>query len=161
MNAQMDSIHDAMQKWTGTWQGNLAWQESKDSVSTVRMRLIIQPLDSADWYTWNLVYGDSETDNRGYTLKPVDWRTGHWQVDEHNGIVIDQYLFGNSFVSSFDVLGTHIVDEFESDNDEMTVRFFSFSTQPECITGEGTETSPRVQSFPLQSRQKVVLHRID
>jgi hypothetical protein len=154
------SVESRIFPWLGHWQGDLVWQMSADSSQVVPMHLRIQPLDSANCYTWNLVYGEDQKDNRGYVLRPIDASKGHWQVDEGNGIVIDHYLFGTSFISSFDVMGSTVVDEFELDGDMMHVRFYSFATEPATRSGLGTEESPTVQSFRAQSVQKVKLKRM-
>ena len=72
----------------GCWEGTLYWhQPGKKAPQTVKMQLIIQPTDTANVYTWQIIYGDKNQDNRPYLLRPVDTAKGHWQVDERNGIL--------------------------------------------------------------------------
>jgi hypothetical protein len=159
-NAQNSLANQYIAPWLGHWKGELVWQRSADSVQTVEMHLIIAPLDSAGHYSWNLVYGAEQKDNRGYTLKPVDIERGQWIVDENNGIVIDQYLIGNCFTSAFEVMGNTIVDVFELKDDTMQVRFFSYSSQPSRVSGLGTEDIPTVNSYRMQSVQNVTLRKL-
>ncbi len=158
--AQKTTAEECIAPWLGHWKGNLIWQIGPDSSQTVEMHLVIAPLDSLGQYSWNLVYGADQADNRGYTLKPVDLESGHWVVDENNGILIDQYLFGNTFSSAFEVMGTRIVDAFEVNGDQMNVRFFSFGNEAARTSGQGTDDVPIVYSFPMRSVQSVVLYRL-
>lgn len=158
--AQSTRAAEYMAPWIGHWKGELMWQVRADSVQKVEMHLVIAPLDSVGHYTWNLVYGADQTDNRGYTLKAVDVERGHWIVDENNGIVIDQFLIGNTFTSAFEVMGSTIVDVFELEGATMHVRFFSYGSQPTRVSGLGTEEIPTVNSFAMRSVQSVVLHKL-
>ena len=74
------------------------------------MQLIVPPTDTAGIYTWQLIYGNKGEDNRPYLLRLVDSAKGHWQVDERNGIILDQYIVGNRFTSAFTVQTTTIID---------------------------------------------------
>jgi hypothetical protein len=97
----------------GHWEGALYWyQTGKPQPQKIKMQLIVQPTDTANVYTWQIIYGEKGQDNRPYLLKPVNTAKGHWQIDERNGIVIDQYFTGNRFTSAFTVQSTTIVDSY-------------------------------------------------
>lgn len=148
------------QSFVGHWSGNLLWyQTGKQTPQTVRMQLIIKPADSAGTYTWQIVYGDNGEDNRPYILKPVDTARGHWQVDERNGIVLDQYYVGNRFTSAFTVQNTTIVDSYWREGENLVVEFHSLSAKPLATTGNGTDESPRVDSYGIKGFQRAVLRR--
>lgn len=152
--AQKTSVSD----FIGHWQGTLHWyQAGKKEPQKVKMQLIIQPIDTANVYTWQIIYGDQGQDNRPYLLKPVDTTKGHWQVDERNGIVLDQYLIGNRFTSAFTVQTTTILDSYWREGKNLVAEFYSLTAKPVATTGEGTEDSPKVDSYGTKSYQRAVL----
>src|SRR5687767_6059456 len=87
---------DIPKKFIGHWKGDLYWYKTGEKTAQkVKMQLIIRPSDTIGHYTWQIIYGENNADNRPYILKPVDTAMGHWIVDERNGIVLDQYWVGN------------------------------------------------------------------
>ena len=51
--------------WIGHWKGELAWYKNgKPLPQKINMELIIQPTDSAEQYTWQIIYGTKEGDYR-------------------------------------------------------------------------------------------------
>ncbi len=123
------------------------------------MQLIIKPTDSANTYTWQIIYGDKGEDNRPYILKPVDTAKGHWQIDERNGIVLDQYLIANRFTSAFTVQATTIVDSYWREGKDLIAEFYSLTAKPVGTTGKGTEDSPKVDSYGTKGYQRAVMKR--
>jgi hypothetical protein len=144
----------------GHWEGELHWYGAdKKEPQKVKMQLIIQPADSAGHYTWQIIYGARNEDNRPYLLKPVDTAKGHWVIDERDGIVLDQYWVGNRLASSFTVQSTTIVSSYWIEGDELMAEFYSLSAQSIHKTGKGTEDVPFVDSYAAKGFQKAVLRR--
>ena len=123
----------------------------------VKMQLIILPTDTANIYTGQILYGEKGEDNRPYLLKPVDTAKGHWQVDERNGIILDQYLVGDRFTSAFTVQSTTIVDSYWREGENLVAEFYSLSAKPVSTTGAGTEESPKVDSYAARGYQRALL----
>lgn len=147
--------------FTGHWQGILYWyQTGKATPQKVKMQLIIQPTDTANTYTWQIIYGDKNEDNRPYTLKAVDTARGHWQVNENNGIVLDQYFVGNRFTSAFTVQNATIVDSYWREGNTLVAEFYSITAKPVNTTGSGTDDSPKVDSYATRSYQKAIMKRV-
>ena len=128
----------------------------KKAPQQVKMQLIIKPADSAGTFTWQIIYGDKGEDNRPYILKPTDTAKGHWQIDERNGIIIDQYFIGNRFTSAFSVQSTTIVDSYWREKENLVAEFYGL-TKPINKTGAGTDDSPKVDSYGTKSYQRAVL----
>ncbi len=124
------------------------------------MQLIILPAATANTFTWQLIYGEKGEDNRPYLLKPVDTAKGHWQVDEQNGIVLDQYLVGNRFTSAFTVQTTTIVDSYWREGRNLIAEFHSLTSKPVATTGQGTVESPKVDSYGVRGYQRAVLQKV-
>ncbi|MDZ4794573.1 MAG: hypothetical protein SGI83_09870 [Bacteroidota bacterium] len=148
------------QSWEGNWKGELSWYKTgKTDPQKVDMELRIHPSDSVNTWTWQIIYGAVTQDNRPYKLILTDTAQIHWVIDEQNGIVLDQYWVGNKFCGAFTVMGSTIINNYWVENDQLMVEFFSISARPVAITGKGTEESPAVDSYQVNSYQKAVLQR--
>ena len=144
----------------GSWEGTLYWyQTGKALPEKVKMQLIIKPADSANTFTWQIIYGDKGQDNRPYVLKAVDTTKGHWQIDERNGIILDQCFLGNRFTGAFTVQTSTIVNSYWREGNNLIAEFYSITAKPVAITGEGTGDSPKVDSYATKSYQKAVMKR--
>ncbi len=144
----------------GNWKGKLQWMVAGKPTQTFTMQLRIKPTDSANKYTWQIIYGDDAKDNRPYLLKPVDTAKGHWIIDENNGIILDSYVHGNAIHGAFTVQGNTIVDNYKVENGKMYVEFFSIKLGEKKQSGKGTEEIPFVDSYRISSYQTGVLTRV-
>ena len=147
--------------FVGHWQGELSWyRQGAREPKKFKMQLLIQPADSAGHYTWKIMYGDGGADIRPYELKAVDTATGHWVVDEKNGILLDEYFIGDKLYCVFNVGGMTIVNSYWREGDKLAVEFASFPSKAVRTTGAGTEESPTVESYAVRSYQKGILARV-
>ncbi len=148
------------QTFIGNWKGKLQWMVAGKPTQTFTMQLRIHATDSAGHYTWQIIYGDSATDNRPYILKPIDTAKGHWIVDEKDGIILDSYVHGNSIKGAFTVQGNTIVDNYVVEGNKMRVEFFSIKLTDKKQSGKGTDDVPFVDSYRIGSYQTGVLTKI-
>ena len=144
------------QSFVGNWKGTLTWNRPEKAAQQFAMRLNIQAVDSGR-YTWQIIYGDEQKDNRPYILMPVDTTKGHWQIDERNTIVLDGYFIGNSFTSVFAVSGSTIVSKYELTADGLMVSFTTYATKPITTTGGTSNEIPPVDSYQVKSLQQGLL----
>jgi hypothetical protein len=145
------------QSFIGNWKGQLQWMVSGKPTQTFTMQLRIQPTDSANQYTWQIIYGDAGKDNRPYILKAIDTAKGHWVIDENDGIILDSYVHGNAIHGAFTVQGNTIVDNYVIENGKMRVEFFSIKLGDKKQSGKGTEETPFVDSYKISSYQTGLL----
>lgn len=146
--------------FTGNWKGTMQWMVSGKPAKIFSMQLRIHNADSAGCYTWQIIYGDDEKDNRPYLLKPIDTAKGHWLIDERNGILLDGFVHGNAFHGAFTVQGNTIVDNYTLLPDgRLQVEFFSIKLDEKRKSGNGTEDSPEVSSYPIRSYQTGILKK--
>lgn len=159
VKAQSNSFPES---WIGNWKGELRWYKTgKAEPQKVNMELHIQPGDSTGIYTWQIIYGSAAEDNRPYLLKPKDTAVGHWQIDERNGIVLDQFWVGNRFCGAFTVQNNTIINNYQLVNGKLEIEFYSVGAKPLATTGSGTEDSPKVDSYRIGSFQKAVLTKVN
>jgi hypothetical protein len=146
--------------FVGNWAGKLQWMVAGKPAQSFTMQLRIQPADTPGHYTWQIIYGDNNKDNRPYILKPVDTAKGHWVVDEGDGIVLDSYVHGNSIHGAFTVKGNTIVDNYSIINGQMHVEFLSIRLEEKNRSGKGTEATPFVDSYKISSYQSGILMKV-
>lgn len=149
------------QSWLGNWKGEMHWfKNGATEPQKVPMQLRIGEGDSSGTYQWQIQYGDAGADNRPYLLKAVNAAAGHWVIDERNGIILDQFWLGNRLCGAFTVQSSSILNSYWLEGEELHVEFYSLSAKPVRSSGEGTEESPKVDSYRAGSYQKAVLHRV-
>lgn len=147
--------------FVGNWKGEMVWyQQGKAEPKTFAMQLRIQPANTTGAYSWQIIYGEEGKDNRPYVLKPIDTTSGHWVVDEGNGIVLDQYWIGYKLNGVFSVSGTTILNSYWLESGQLHVEFVSMPVKPLARTGAGTDDSPFVDSYHVKSIQRGVLKRV-
>jgi hypothetical protein len=147
------------QSFIGKWKGTLTWTVAGKAPQAFTMRLNILPADSGR-YTWQIIYGDDEKDNRPYILQAADTAKGHWVVDEKNSIVLDSYWIGNRFTGAFAVQNSTIVDQYWLEADGLHVEFLTYATKPIATTGGTSADIPPVDSYEIRSVQRGVLKRV-
>ncbi len=146
--------------WEGNWKGELKWfKTGQTEPQKVNMELRIHPADSANTWSWQIIYGKETIDNRPYKLIPKDTSGIHWVIDENNGIVLDQFWVANKLSGAFTVMNNTIVNNYWIENDTLMIEFYSISARPIATTGSGTEDSPSVNSYKIGSYQKAELIR--
>ncbi len=147
-------------EFIGHWEGQIQWfQTGKPEPKVFKMQLRVFPADTAGQYTWQLIYGDTNQDDRPYLLKAVDSVKGHWVVDEKNSILLDQYYTGNRLCGSFSVGKNQIANCYWREGDSLIVEFLTSSTDPVAVTGGVSEDIPEVKSFMVKGYQRAVLRR--
>lgn len=145
--------------FVGNWKGTLEWTRPGKSPQTFRMTLQVGKTDSVNQYSWTIIYGDSAKDIRPYTLKLVNPSTGHWVIDENNGIVLDNYLLSNCITGSFTVLENTITNLYCLENGKLKVTFISERLTDKTSSGKGNNDSPFVDSYRITGLQQGVLER--
>jgi hypothetical protein len=161
-NAQVNSKGGSSfpKSFIGNWKGTIQYMITGKPMQQFTMQLRIQPTDSANQYTWQIIYGDSGKDNRPYILKPVDTAKGHWVVDEKDGIVLDSYVHSNCIHGAFTVMGSTITDNYCIENGKMKVEFFNIKLDNKTQSGKGTKDVPFVDSYFISNYQSGVLTKV-
>lgn len=149
------------QSFAGNWKGKLQWIVTGKPTQEFTMQLKVFPSDTASQYTWQIIYGDDNKDNRPYLLRSVDTVKGHWVIDEKDGILLDSYVHGNCLQGAFTVSGNTIVDNYCIEDGKLKVEFFSIKLGDKKQSGKGTEDVPYVDSYRISSYQTGVLTKMN
>jgi hypothetical protein len=148
------------QKFIGNWKGVVHWYVTGKPRQTFSMQLRVHPTGSAGRYTWQIVYGEEGKDVRSYELVAVDSAKGKWNIDEKNGIVLENYVHGNEIHGIFTVGGSTILNNYWVDQQGLlNVEFFTMKISEKSTTGKGTEESPTVDNYRIAGYQKGLLGR--
>lgn len=139
-------------QWIGNWHGELH-VHGRNGTTKMPMSLNIQP-KGPDSYTWHIKYGDQPT--RPYELVERDGATGHWAVDEKNGIVIESFEAGDVFTSQFEVNRVRVTSRYELKDGRLHMEMQTFGRQPMTRTGTGQF---EVDSFEHYGMQRAELER--
>lgn len=136
----------------------MEWSRPGVKAEKVPMRLQIQATDQKDNYTYRLSYGEGGKDERPYLLKLVDAKTGHWQIDERNGIVLDHYWIDGSLVGVFTVGGNTIMTTERREGDALLTEMITYEAAPLATSG-GKSGVPTVTTNRVKSIQRARLFR--
>ena len=124
------------------------------------MQLLVQPLkDSVGQYSWQIIYGQKQEDNRPYRLVPIDTAKQHWIIDENDGIKLDGYYLGGTFFSTFAVEGNLLTSMERVEGNKMYYEILTAKTTPLTTTGGTSKDTPPVDSYRILATQKAVLTR--
>ena len=124
-----------------SWQGNYEGELEIYAVDSVRMqvnmKLKIQPIASDSLYSWTIIYNiKGKEDIREYELKIVEAKTGHYQIDEKNSIIIDGYYKNKVFTSFFKVMDNFIIATYTmNDTNQLVFEIISSNAKEVSTTG--------------------------
>jgi hypothetical protein len=133
-------------RFIGHWKGKLDIYQGPKLAQTISVALEVFPADSGR-YDWVITYGDSGKDIRRYMLIPVDTAKGHWAIDEKDGIVLDIFVTGKKFTSTFAVMGSAVQVCYWKEGEELLMEIWSFNEKPDHKSGLGTEEVPEVNVY--------------
>ena len=161
LSISLGAQNEFADQWNGTWKGELSWYTpGAKTPQSVAMEISIAPVqDSTDQFHWEMVYAGNYDAVRAYVLQAVDKTKGKWMIDEKNGILLEQFLYGNQLTGVFTVQDATIVNSYRVEQDQMTVEFTSFKLSPSLSSGGQSEDIPPVESYTVYSYQRAVLKR--
>ena len=99
-NLQAQSFTD---KCLGIWNGKMEIFNQSRKIADVDVRMTISKIDSTSW-SWKTEYlSDKLPVTKNYILKLFDDQKGEYLIDEGNGIILKEQLFGNKMMSIFEL----------------------------------------------------------
>ena len=150
--------------WEGEWSGDLVISNGQGELQRIPMILRILPTDS-NRHTFTIVYGEDTAENtRPYYLQTVDASVGHYEVDEDNGIILDDFQIAGKLYSRFEVMGNLLLTTLEKQDEHLIYEIISGPLEPIRTTGdievEG-EQIPPVGGYRITVQQRAVLSKKD
>ena len=151
--------------WVGNYKGKLEIYAVDSVALQLKMELNIQKTSIDSLYNWTIIYDfKGQKDIRPYELKRVNTKKGIYQIDEKNSIVIDAFYRNKIFTSFFEVMDTFIIATYTKISDDAIV-FEIISAKSKAISTTGSTTLdeediPQVKTYPVDGRQRAILHKI-
>lgn len=147
-------------QFIGNWNGTLNIYQGPKLAQTINVALDVMPLDSGR-YEWVITYGDSGKDIRPYMLIPVDTAKGHWAIDEKDGIVLDIFVTGKKFTSTFAVMGSAVQVCYWIEGEDLCMEIWSFNEKPDHKSGLGTEEVPEVNVYKFSGYHYARMQKVN
>lgn len=125
----------------------------------VPMEFHLLPTDSTGTYQYTLVYGTgAERQERAYVLLEEDAANGRYAVDELNGIVLDNKVYGNKLYALFEVQG-NLLTTFISFQEDGALFEIVFANKASARETYALQDSIQVLSYPITTVQKALLQK--
>lgn len=148
--------------WLGTFEGELQIFTTAGMTQEIEMKLIHERKPNEQSIRWAIQYGNGVDGIRDYSLEKSDDEPGHFLIDEHNSILIDQYLFDNKFLSWYDVAGSLILVSYTLEDEVIIFEVMAGPSDPVRTSGgelSDGEEMPEVNSYAVHVYQKGMLKK--
>ena len=146
-------------KWLGEWMGNLEIYSSQGLAKTIPMKLYIAETDEPDRWQWMIIYESEEKDLRQYELREIDYKTGHFVIDEKNSILLDAYWLGNTLCSRFSVNNSLLLVNYTFEEDHIRFEIFAGDKSRTNKTGEEVKEIDSILAYPVSTAQRAILRK--
>lgn len=142
--------------WIGTWEGEITAFNAQGPTQSFSMKLEITETDDPDRWGWKTTYAGEDV--RDYTLIAQDREAGAYQVDEHNGIVLESRLIDGVLYTWFAFGQAHILlqEELVTVHGAPRLRFEIVSTSSESTAAS---EEPAIDAYFPVARQFGLLER--
>lgn len=150
----------------GVYHGLLSIYKDNVLLQELLMKLEIDQVPTERGISWVTTFGEGgEASERLYSVRTINAATGHFELDEHNGIVLHMQKAGSQYFSYFHV-DRSLLEASYTFEDYNTVIFEikMYHQEVNYTTGDNDfegERIPAVKSYPLQVYQKAVLKAVE
>lgn len=150
--------------WVGQWKGNLQIFDTKGIQQAIPMELRIDTLTNSKKIQWTIIYEpERKSGGRQYVLEPTASKNV-FILNENNGILLKNYLFGNTMISRFAVMGNLLECKTTLLNtNEMLYEISSGKVIASDTTGNRIlekDTIPAVYNYRVGYFQRAVLKKV-
>lgn len=137
----------------GSWQGSLMIYANGTLTDSVASIFTVAKLNDSTW-TWHTKYLAPEPIVKDYLLRMRNAGTGHYVIDEKDGIALDARCVGHSLYSMFEVEGKMLTSTY-SLLDESTLLFeITFGSPAAAKTGNG------ITNYTITTVQRALLRKV-
>ena len=142
------------EKCSGTWQGHLMIYSNGNIKDSVESRFTVEKLGDSSWI-WRTEYAGKEPIVKDYILRLQDASTGHYVIDEKDGIELSAHLVGNTLYSMFEVEGKVLTSTYRWSKHQIEFEItFGIPTDP------NKDMPANVKNYHISTVQKAVLKKI-
>lgn len=140
------------EKCTGVWQGYLMIYADGRIKDSVESRLTVEKLKDSSWI-WRTEYAGKEPIVKDYVLRLCETSTGHYIIDEQDGIKLDARLVGNALFSMFEVDGKVLTSTYRWSKEQIVFEI-TFGVPSD------QDTDSEVKNYTVSTVQRAVLKKI-
>jgi len=145
------------QDFFGIYTGTLNIYAAK-ATQEIPMEFHLLPTEINEQYIYKLVYGEGEQrQERDYLLQPKDADLGIYEVDEQNGIILENRVVGNKMYTLFEVQESLLTTFITFEKDHLLFEIVYSDTSKKETSGGQEEDVPVVTSYPISVVQKAYL----
>lgn len=150
----------------GVYKGVVKIYRENNLQQEVAMKLEIDQNPIERGVSWVMTYGEGEEQSvRPYSVRTINAAKGHFEMDEHNGIVLHMQKVLNQYISYFHVENS-LLEAVYTFIDRKTILFEikMYHNEVNYMTGDKDfegDRIPAVKSFPLQVYQRAVLKAVE
>jgi len=156
-NAQEAVEAEFPQDFFGIYTGTL-YIHSASASKEIPMEFHLQSTETEGLYMYKLVYGAGEARQvRDYLLRAKDHEKGIYEVDEQNGIILENRVIDHKMYTLFEVQGSLLTTFISFKKDHLLFEVvFSDRSKKQSSGGQATAI-PEVLSYPISVVQKARL----
>lgn len=135
----------------GTWSGVMFMSKDGKIRDSVHVRFTVKPGVTPDMWSWKTEYlSEKMPMTKDYTLKLQDANSQVYAVDEGDGVVLYDYLFGDKLYGVFETQEVMLTSSYELRGAELIF---------EVTSGRKTAGGNGVTNYSVQHLQRAVLRR--
>lgn len=146
--------------WLGDWYGILEIKNPKGLVASINMEIHMSKTDTINNWKYTLVYDDGKRrDERQYNLIKSDSIPGLYEINENNGIIINEVLIGNKTFQRFEIMDNVIYGITTYEKGKIIWELVSDNENINFQSGKGDENVPFVTTYFPTNYQRAVLRK--
>ncbi len=151
---------------TGVYEGKVKIYRQNVLQEEVAMKLEIDQDSIERGISWVMTYGEGEEKSvRPYSVRTINAASGHFEMDEHNGIVLHMQKVLDQYYSYFHVENSLLEAVYTfQDGNTIVFEIKMYHIDVNHTTGDNDfegDRIPAVKSFPLQVYQRAVLKAVE
>lgn len=140
------------EKYLGVWEGNMRMMSQGKIKDSVEVIFTIAKTDEDEAWMWRTEYLSEKFPMlKDYVLRVEDKENKVYMIDEGEGLVLYDYMFGNKLYSVFETGGFLLTSSYEFRLDEIV-----FEVSSGKLIGDGKQ---EVNNYTVRNLQRVVLRR--
>ena len=137
---------------TGRWIGVMYLSKDGKVRDSVNIRFTVTPGTDSKTWSWKTEYlSEKFPMTKDYTLRLLDEASQVFALDEGDGVVLNDYLFGNKLYSVFETQDVMLTSTYELRSTELIF---------EVTSGKKIPGATDVNNYTVQHVQRAVLRRL-
>ena len=162
VTSALEMSYEFPEDWLGIYTGTLQMYRpgTERNLYPAEVILTIAETPDSNRWEWNSVYtseGREPVEKKYFIVHPDTLGTNQFVMDEDNGILIDQHLYGNTFAGAYTVNDQFFTFSYTKIGEELLYELVVYNKKPkELLT---IEEGFDVGNLEMVTVQKVYFHK--